>query len=250
MLLVQLGDLHIRVPFDVVDSLSIALLVWTFFIYRFGKEIFPVERRIFHIQYRIVAIISEHTPTSDPLTELQNDSDAESFTDDRLHHNAGTPLFRLVKCVTIEPNTQASVSVTTSCTRLIYTAPHLNMMQNQLYLPASRVVNALSYVPLKISFSNFAEEPRALPKRILIGIRTAVPGIIVHLNQAATIPEKKVRRIISLSQTPFKPYTTNKKSHEKTRWTDTTSRLVHNTPNNVRKFLTRLPSFKNWERDV
>lgn len=43
MLLVQLGDLHVRVPFNMVDSLAVPLFVVTQFIGRLVNRIFSME---------------------------------------------------------------------------------------------------------------------------------------------------------------------------------------------------------------
>lgn len=82
-------------------------------------------------------------------------------------------------------------------------APLENLMQNLMVLPASGTANALLHVPTKIRVANFWKEPRALLKRILIGVGTDSLEVIVHLVQAATftMPLKRGRRRISLMET-------------------------------------------------
>lgn len=55
---------------------------------------------------------------------------------------------------------------------------------------------------------------------MLIGFGTVIPGVIVHLDYAATIPPKREKRRISLSLTPSQTSGTMQRSQNKTIWAD------------------------------
>lgn len=119
MLFVQLVSLHVRFHFGVVDNLALPLLIETQFIDMFVKEIIPMKRCIVPIQSRPEASVSEYTLPSDPPAVLKSHSDAGTDSEDQQDNNARTLIFRVAKCVAIRPNTEASVSVSTTRAGLI-----------------------------------------------------------------------------------------------------------------------------------
>lgn len=93
LLFVQLGNLHVRVHFDLLDNLALPLIFGTPFIDKFALGISLMERYIFPLQSRAVVIISEYTPLSDPLAVLQSDLDAEINTEDEQKKTMGRCCF-------------------------------------------------------------------------------------------------------------------------------------------------------------
>lgn len=76
-----------------------------------------MEQRIFQFQCHPVIIISEPTPLADPLAAFQSAVNAETNNDDQQDNGTRTPFFKVVTCVVILPNVEASVSVKSSSTR-------------------------------------------------------------------------------------------------------------------------------------
>lgn len=91
------------------------------------QETFSMERCIVPIWSRAVTNISEYTPPSDLLAQLQNWSEVKTINDDLQDSNSSTALLKVGKCVAKVPNTAASVSFTSSNTGLVYMAPHTNL---------------------------------------------------------------------------------------------------------------------------
>lgn len=58
MLLVQLGDPHVRFQFGLVDNLAVLILFGISFIDRFVKGDFPLDRGTVNICSHLVAVIS------------------------------------------------------------------------------------------------------------------------------------------------------------------------------------------------
>lgn len=133
----ELGDLHVPVYFGVVDNIAVLLLAGTSFLDWFVKGMFSIERRIVPNQSRPVEVHSKYMPLSDPPAVLQNYLDDVMYTDSQLENNKGTPLSRVVKCITASPNIKASVPVRTSRAGIIYVVPHPNLMQNVMVLQSS-----------------------------------------------------------------------------------------------------------------
>lgn len=75
MLLVQLGDLHVRFHFG-VESNTVSVTSCSLVIHRFIMETFLMEGHIVPIQSRPVEIISEYSTTSDSLAVVQTYLDA------------------------------------------------------------------------------------------------------------------------------------------------------------------------------
>lgn len=96
LVFVQLGSVHVRVHFAVLDNLVVPLLNGTLLMDMLVKGVVLIERRTFPIQCRPVAIISYYTPLSEPLATLQRDPDADVVTDGRLDNRKRTPLFRIM----------------------------------------------------------------------------------------------------------------------------------------------------------
>lgn len=126
MLLVWMGNLHIRVQFNVGENIAVPQKFGASLIDRSVKGILPMERRVFFIRSRPVPIISQYLSSTDSLAVLQKDSDAGTDTDNRQHKNAWTLLFGFAKLVKILQNADASILFTTSTIEFIYIAPHAN----------------------------------------------------------------------------------------------------------------------------
>lgn len=157
MLFVQLGTLHVCVQFGVLNNLAVPLLRGTSIIGIFVERDFPMERSIVAIQSRPIATISGYTPPLHPLPVLQTQSDPEISTEDQPEKKSRTTLFQVVRSFAILPNTEPSVSVTTSSCGLIYMALHPNLMRNQMFLPSSKILYALAHVPTLIQLGSFAK---------------------------------------------------------------------------------------------
>lgn len=74
-LFAQLGELPVRVCFDVVVNLALLLLVETTFIDRFVEGSFPMKRFKDSIWSRAVRTISEYNPPSDLQVVLHTNLD-------------------------------------------------------------------------------------------------------------------------------------------------------------------------------
>lgn len=88
-------------------------------------------------------------------------------------------------------NIESPASVTTSSVRLSYIASHPNSMRNRMVLHASGIVNALLHVPTSIRVVIFPKKRTKLPKGMLFGVRTDLPGTIVLFDQAVIKPAEK-----------------------------------------------------------
>lgn len=155
ILFFQLGDLQIRVHFGSVDNLTARFFVIILFTDRYEKKIFMMEHFIVPIQSHPVAGTLQHTAPSDLLVALQTDSHVNISMEDGQDKNDWTPLFQVAKCVTILPNTEAAISVTTRIARLIYMTPYWNSLGNWMVLRASGTVNGLPHVATTILLTNF-----------------------------------------------------------------------------------------------
>lgn len=111
---VQLGDLHVRVHFSVVENLAVPLLMAASCIERFVSGMLPTERCIVPIRFRPVVAIPDQTAPSGQAAELQNKSDHVTDTDDQQNDNARTHLVEIAKGVGIPRSTAASLSVMSS----------------------------------------------------------------------------------------------------------------------------------------
>lgn len=99
----------------------------------------------------------------------------------------GNRFLGFAKWVATPPNTEASVSVTTSRSRITYMAPQPVSIQNLMVLAALTVVNSQRHVLTKIRFKNFSKNPTSLPKGMLACLETNLPDSMVHLGQAKII---------------------------------------------------------------
>lgn len=200
-----------------------------------------------------VQIFSECTTLSDLLAVFQNASDDGTDKHDRHNSTSWKPLFRVLKCVSILPNTEASVSVMTSRDGPLYIAPHPNSMRDEMVLQAPGVVNAVLHIPTKMCMVISSKIPTTRLKRILAGVMPNLPKEIVHSAQTATISSKERKEEdTSVAYTVVALHHKGKESredpmarHKKSRRSmimsciqigDTTSILVHSTPKIVRTF--------------
>lgn len=110
----QVDYLNVYVHSSVVENLAVPLFIRASFIYIFVNGIFLMECRVFLTHSRLVAGTSEYTPLLDPLAVLQTDPDIVIKTEAKQNNSNRTPLFRVLRCISIPPSTKAPVSVTTS----------------------------------------------------------------------------------------------------------------------------------------
>lgn len=96
-----------RVYFAVVESLVMQLLVQILLIDRFFKGSFLKDRRLVPIRSRPVATSSEYTLPLDLPAALQTCWDANINTQDWQDKDHRSPLWRVGKCVNIQPNAKA-----------------------------------------------------------------------------------------------------------------------------------------------
>lgn len=150
-----------------------------------------MEQRVVPIRSHSVPITSEFPCQLDLLPVVQNVSDAETITNYRQGNNGRTPLFKVANSVGTLLNTEESISVTTSSVGRIYIVPRLNSIRNGMVLPASGIVPTLLPVPSKIRVASFSKKLTTLPKPMLIGVKSDLSELIVHLYQSATIPYRE-----------------------------------------------------------
>lgn len=115
-----------------------------------------MQRRIFIICFRPVAIISECKLLSDLRDVLQTYSVAESITEDQPDKLIRTTLFQAAKLVLIPPNTSAPVSVKTRSKGPTQEDSHLNSVPNTTVLPVPCIADALLHVLANLNISIFA----------------------------------------------------------------------------------------------
>lgn len=120
--------------------------------------------------------------------------------------NAKESLSRVAKGVLIPPNSEASVSVTISRAGTIYIALHTDSIRIGMALQASGSFNVLPHMPIPRGVAKVLEKPTRVSRRMIVHIKTGLPPLVVHLDQAALLPVKRGRRIILLSKTRLQPY--------------------------------------------
>lgn len=156
MLLVRLSDVQMRVYFGILDNPTELQFFGTFFTDRFVKEEFT-----WYVASSPFGVASYCYLGIHPIIRLarciQWDSDIEKGMNDQPDNTDKMQLFRIAKCVSITPNTEVWVSVTTSRTELIFLTLHANEMHDQMVLPAPGIVNAQTHKPVLIHADNFCE---------------------------------------------------------------------------------------------
>lgn len=152
----------------------------------------------------------------------------------------------------------------------MYMMPYLSLVQNQIVLPASGIINALIQKPIPIHVSKFSKIPPKWLNGVLTGVQTNLHKLIVHPDQAAIMlpssREKRRQEDNSVANRAAAVQYKEKKlqygqmdKHEKFETVDgnsfdkecrKTSILVLTMPKNVRKVRTRLPSFGKCGTEV
>lgn len=147
-------------------------------------------------------------PTSDSLSVLKNESDAEINKWRWQMAYIRTPLLGVAKGVQVLLNWEFSILVTTSIAGLIYIVSNSSSMQSGMVISASENVNALLDALASLRVEIFVNIRTTVPSCMFISVETDLPDAIVHLDQAAVNPAvTKGWRKIGRLQGPSQLYT-------------------------------------------
>lgn len=125
---------------------------------------------------------------------LQTSLNSKINIKDQQENRNKNPLFRAAKCPASQPNTEVSVYVRKSSTRLIFMEPHPTSMRNQMFLPASGMLNALPHTLKSIRGANFTELDKCTGMHVSrVGVD--LPDVTVHLDKAAIHLTEKIREM-------------------------------------------------------
>lgn len=69
----------------------------------------------------------------------------------------------------------------TSSARLMYMALYLNSMRYRMVSQASRIVNEMMHVSIRICVDKVLNKPTQLPKGMLVSVTTDLLEVIIHL---------------------------------------------------------------------